>query len=157
MCWFDSSPGHRKKSGGTGRVRPPSALALFLALKFPRFLSSHLFNHFNLPVFFPFITVLFPISTALRIFIFPPQTFKMFSYENLEVYRKAYQANQKVYRLLKENKKIISYAKNQLGRASLSIMLNIAEGSAKFSDKDRKNFYITARGSVFECHPWSAF
>ena len=30
-------------------------------------------------------------------------------------------------------------------------MLNIAEGSAKFSDKDRKNFYVTARGSVFEC------
>ena len=75
----------------------------------------------------------------------------MFSYENLEVYRKAYQTNQKVYRLLKENKKIMSYTKNQLGRASLSIMLNIAEGSAKFSDKDRRNFYITARGSVFEC------
>ena len=64
----------------------------------------------------------------------------MFSYENLEVYRKAYQTNQKVYRLLKENKKIMSYAKNQPGRASLSIMLNIAEGSAKFSDKDRRNF-----------------
>lgn len=30
-------------------------------------------------------------------------------------------------------------------------MLNIAEGSAKFSNKDRKNFFITARGSVFEC------
>ena len=81
----------------------------------------------------------------------------MFSYENLEVYRKAYQANQKVYKLLKENKKIIPYAKNQLGRASLSIMLNIAEGSAKFSDKDRKNFYITARGSVFECSSLVSF
>src|SRR5687768_7450925 len=75
----------------------------------------------------------------------------MFSYENLEVYKKAYRTNQKVYRLLKENKAIAPYTKNQLGRASLSIMLNIAEGSAKFSDKDRRNFYITARGSVFEC------
>ena len=75
----------------------------------------------------------------------------MFSYENLEVYKKAYQVNQKVYRLLNENKAIASYARNQLGRASLSIMLNIAEGSAKFSYKDRRNFYITARGSVFEC------
>jgi len=30
-------------------------------------------------------------------------------------------------------------------------MLNIAEGSAKFSKRDRKNFYIVARGSAFEC------
>jgi len=81
----------------------------------------------------------------------------MFSYEILEVYKKAYQTNQKVYRLLRENKIIASYAKNQLGRASLSIMLNIAEGSAKFSNKDRRNFYVTARGSVFECSSLVSF
>ncbi|NDC40131.1 MAG: four helix bundle protein [Chitinophagia bacterium] len=75
----------------------------------------------------------------------------MFPYENLEVYRKAYAANQIIYRLLKGNKTIPGYAKDQLGRASLSIMLNIAEGSAKFSNKDRRNFYVTARGSTFEC------
>ena len=75
----------------------------------------------------------------------------MFPYENLEVYKKAYTANQKVYRLLKSNKSIPGYAKDQLGRASLSILLNIAEGSAKFSNRDRRNFYVTARGSTFEC------
>lgn len=75
----------------------------------------------------------------------------MFSYEKLEVYNKAYQTTQKIYRLLKVNKSIAPYAKNQLGRASLSIMLNIAEGSAKFNNRDRRNFYITARGSAFEC------
>ena len=75
----------------------------------------------------------------------------MFPYEQFEVYKKAYQVNQKLYRLLRGNKMIASYAKNQLGRASLSIMLNIAEGSAKYSAKDRRNFFITARGSVFEC------
>lgn len=75
----------------------------------------------------------------------------MFPYENLEVYKKAYTANQKVYRLLKGNKSIPGYSKDQLGRASLSIMLNIAEGSARFSNRDRRNFYVTARGSAFEC------
>ena len=45
----------------------------------------------------------------------------MLSYENLEVYKKAYKTNQKVYRLLKENKSIAPYTKNQFGRASLSI------------------------------------
>jgi four helix bundle protein len=75
----------------------------------------------------------------------------MFAYEKLEVYNKAYQTNQKVYGVLKVNHTIPPYVKSQLGRASLSIMLNIAEGSAKFSKRDRRNFYITARGSAFEC------
>jgi len=30
-------------------------------------------------------------------------------------------------------------------------MLNIAEGSSRFSNKDRKNFMVVARGSTFEC------
>jgi len=75
----------------------------------------------------------------------------LFPYEQLEVYKKACQVNYKIYRFLKGNKLIPAYMKNQLGRASLSVMLNIAEGSAKFSNKDRRNFFIIARGSVFEC------
>jgi four helix bundle protein len=39
---------------------------------------------------------------------------------------------------------------DQLRRASFSIMLNIAEGSSRFNNKDRKNFMVVARGSVFE-------
>ena len=81
----------------------------------------------------------------------------MFPYENLEVYKKAYTANQKAYRFLKGNNSIPGYAKDQLGRASLSIMLNIAEGSGKFSNKDRRNFYVTARGSAFECASLTTF
>ncbi|HSH67191.1 MAG TPA: four helix bundle protein [Bacteroidia bacterium] len=36
-------------------------------------------------------------------------------------------------------------------RASFSIMLNIAEGSSRFSKPDRRNFFVIARGSTFEC------
>lgn len=75
----------------------------------------------------------------------------MFPYENLEVYKKAFQLNQKIYNLIKFNRTIASYIKSQLGRAGLSIMLNIAEGSSKYSGKDRRNYFITARGSAFEC------
>ena len=30
-------------------------------------------------------------------------------------------------------------------------MLNTAEGTSRFSNKDRKNFFVIARGSAFEC------
>lgn len=75
----------------------------------------------------------------------------MFPYENLEVYKKAFAYNQKIYRLLKENKSLPSYFRDQLGRARLSIQLNVAEGSGRFSPKDRRNFFVVARSSAFEC------
>jgi four helix bundle protein len=75
----------------------------------------------------------------------------MFPFENLEVYKKAFAAHQKAHTFLISNAKIPGYLKNQYGRASLSIMLNIAEGSGRNSNKDRRSFFITARGSVFEC------
>ncbi len=40
--------------------------------------------------------------------------------------------------------------KNQFERALLSVVLNIAEGSAKPYLKDRKKFYYTALGSLRE-------
>lgn len=75
----------------------------------------------------------------------------MFPYQNLDVYKKAFQLNKTVYGLIKKNSTIPFYVKKKLGRASLSIVLNIAEGSAKVTSKDRKNFLVVARGSSFEC------
>jgi len=75
----------------------------------------------------------------------------MFPFENLEVYKKAFASHQKVYAFLNSGKNSPGYLKNQYGRASLSIMLNIAVGSGISTNKDRKNFMINARGSVFEC------
>ncbi len=41
-------------------------------------------------------------------------------------------------------------AKNQFDRAVLSIVLNLAEGSAKPSAKERRKFYFISRGSFQE-------
>jgi four helix bundle protein len=75
----------------------------------------------------------------------------MFPFEKLEVYNKAFALQRKVMVYLSDNKNLPVYIRNQYGRASLSIMLNLAEGSGRSTNKDRRNFFIIARGSVFEC------
>jgi len=40
--------------------------------------------------------------------------------------------------------------RNQFERASLSIVLNIAEGSGKYTSKDKRKFYSIALGSLRE-------
>jgi four helix bundle protein len=74
----------------------------------------------------------------------------MFDFEKLEVYLKAKAFSQTIFQYLKSNKKIDAVIRDQLRRASLSVMLNIAEGSSRFSKPDKRHFYVIARGSVFE-------
>jgi len=44
-----------------------------------------------------------------------------------------------------------AYVRDQLERASLSIVLNLTEGEAKPTLKDKKRFYAMAYGSIREC------
>ncbi len=74
----------------------------------------------------------------------------MFDFEKLEVYNKSKKFNKSVNLFLK-SAVLDKTTKDQLRRASFSIMLNIAEGSGRFTNRDKRNFYIIARGSVFEC------
>ena len=46
--------------------------------------------------------------------------------------------------------KLSTIAKDQFERALLSIPLNLAEGSAKPTERDRKKFYFIALGSMRE-------
>src|SRR6478752_1678306 len=43
-----------------------------------------------------------------------------------------------------------SHLSDQFSRASLSIVLNIAEGAGKHSRPDKRRYYLTARGSATE-------
>ena len=42
--------------------------------------------------------------------------------------------------------------KNQLKRSSLSIVLNIAEGTSWTSNADRRHFFVIAQGSTYESY-----
>ena len=66
------------------------------------------------------------------------------------MYLKAEEFYALVLEMLK-NKEIDKIVKDQLRRATLSIVLNIAEGAGKYALADKKNFYIISRGSVNEC------
>jgi len=74
----------------------------------------------------------------------------MFDFEKLTVYSKAKSFNKKVNDFLNETN-LDRTTNDQLRRASFSIMLNIAEGTGRFTKPDRRNFYIISRGSAFEC------
>lgn len=74
----------------------------------------------------------------------------MFDFQDLAVYKKAKLFHVNCKNII-QSKKLDRYVVDQLGRASFSVPLNIAEGSGKFSKADRKNYFTTARASVFEC------
>jgi four helix bundle protein len=77
--------------------------------------------------------------------------FLMFDFEKLEVYKIARETNIKVLELLGTDKKVDLDIKNQWKRASMSMVLNLAEGTGRMSASDKKHFYTMSRGSVFEC------
>lgn len=83
-------------------------------------------------------------------FCFSLYLYFMFEFQKLEVYKKAKLFHSDCKKLIITGK-LDNYVKDQLGRASFSIPLNIAEGSGKFSKADRRNYFTTARASIFEC------
>jgi len=74
----------------------------------------------------------------------------MFEFEKLTVYTKAKSFNKEVNTFL-TTRTLDSTTHHQLRRASFSIMLNIAEGSGRSTNKDKRHFFVMSRGSTFEC------
>ena len=77
-----------------------------------------------------------------------------FPFENLTVYQSSLDFIEAIDDLLKEMKGKVAYTWiDQLGRASASIPLNIAESGGRWFSKDKAQFLRIARGSVFEIVP----
>lgn len=74
----------------------------------------------------------------------------MFDFQKLIVYQKSKQVVRSLSKLMDEGE-FSRTVNDQLQRASICIMLNISEGTSRFSNKDRRHFFIISRGSAFEC------
>jgi four helix bundle protein len=73
------------------------------------------------------------------------------SHEKLDVYQKAIKFLAIVTRLLESIPKGNQTISDQLKRASISTVLNIAEGAGHPYESKRRNHYAIARGSALEC------
>lgn len=74
-----------------------------------------------------------------------------FGYEKLDVYRCSMEFLESAFALIDKLPKGFAHLGDQLKRASLSIPLNIAEGSGKASPQERRRFFEIARSSALEC------
>jgi four helix bundle protein len=74
------------------------------------------------------------------------------SFEDFPVYKKALESIEQVNNICNKVKcREFYFLKDQIRRASSSIVLNIAEGSGKWTKRDKINFYRISRASAFEC------
>jgi len=71
-----------------------------------------------------------------------------FDHERFDVYRLALEFQALVPSLFP--RRGLSALRDQLDRASSSILLNIAEGAGRFARADKAQFYLIARGSAME-------
>jgi four helix bundle protein len=80
----------------------------------------------------------------------PPPADCWFNHEKLDVYQEAVALVAWLSTML-DGVLRAGDVKDQLDRASTSIVLNIAEGNGKYTPKDRCRFFDTAHGSALEC------
>ena len=73
------------------------------------------------------------------------------NYESMDVYRAAIALFALTSQTVTELPAGFAYMADQLRRAALSVVLNIAEGYGKPTKSDQRRFYAIARGSAMEC------
>jgi four helix bundle protein len=76
---------------------------------------------------------------------------EQFGYEKLEVYQASVEFLKLAYLVGDGLPRGYAVLADQLRRSSLSIPLNIAEGTGKSYPADRRKYYQIARGSALEC------
>ena len=74
----------------------------------------------------------------------------MFDFEKLDVYQVIRNNNSKVLKFIYSHSTLDIYLKDQWKRSTLGILMNLAEGTGRMTNPDKKHYLTIARGSVFE-------
>ena len=75
---------------------------------------------------------------------------RVFDHEKLDVYQESLAFVSWLEPIMQKAPKTFA-VRDQLDRASTSIILNLAEGNGKFTSPDRCRFFDISRGSALEC------
>ena len=76
---------------------------------------------------------------------------KICRFEDIDAWKKARELTKKIYEITSQGNLARDYAlKDQLRRAAISIMANIAEGFEREGNKEFKQFLAMAKGSIGE-------
>ena len=77
---------------------------------------------------------------------------KEFEFQNTEMYQQMMDYVSNVYEMTKKFPQSEIYGlTSQIRRASVSIVLNFAEGWGRYNKKEKAQFYKIARASILEC------
>ena len=75
----------------------------------------------------------------------------MFDFEKLEVYQIAKGVVADSLKIMYSSKDLDPYIKDQWKKASMDILLNLAEGTGRMTNVDKKHYITISRSAVFEC------
>ena len=74
-----------------------------------------------------------------------------FSFQDTPLYQKSLNFISWSKHLIRDLPSAYAEEKNQLNRAATSITYTFAEGYGRYHPKEKRNFYVISRGSMFEC------
>jgi four helix bundle protein len=73
----------------------------------------------------------------------------MFDFEKLDLYQVILEQNTRVLRFILGQNALDPFILDQWKKASLDIVLNLAEGTGRMVNTEKKNYITESRGSVF--------
>ncbi len=74
----------------------------------------------------------------------------MFDFEKLDVYQVVKANNARILKFIVQHETMDPFIREQWKKTGMGIVLNLAEGTGRMSNAEKKSFLTDARGNVFQ-------